>query len=82
MKKIAGNSYLKKKEGKILIDQVSLDDFLSKYKTPLLIFLENRIRQNINSFIDIFNSIFENFQCFYSFKANFLNDICKMSRYR
>ncbi|MHA1488859.1 MAG: diaminopimelate decarboxylase family protein [Promethearchaeota archaeon] len=78
MKKISGNSYLKKENGIVKIDSIVLDELINKFKTPFLIFIENRIRDNINSFKNIFNSIFENFHCFYSFKANFLPDICKI----
>ena len=78
MKKISGNSYLKKENGIVKIDSIVLDELINKFKTPFLIFIENRIRDNINSFKNIFNSIFENFHCFYSFKANFLPYICKI----
>ncbi|MFX1316948.1 MAG: diaminopimelate decarboxylase family protein [Promethearchaeota archaeon] len=78
MKNISGNPYLKKEDGRILFDLVFLEDILNKYKTPLLIFLENRIRDNIKSFIDVVRSEFKNFECFYSFKANFLPEICKI----
>ncbi|MFX1409657.1 MAG: diaminopimelate decarboxylase family protein [Promethearchaeota archaeon] len=78
MKNISGNPLLKKEDGKVLFDLVYIEDILNKYKTPLLIFLENRIRDNIKSFIDIVSSEFKNFECFYSFKANFLPEICKI----
>ena len=78
MKNISGNPYLKKHNGKILVDKVPLDEILNRFKTPLLIFLENRIRSNIKSFVNIFQSEFEDFECFYSFKANFLPEICKI----
>ncbi|MFX0042314.1 MAG: diaminopimelate decarboxylase family protein, partial [Candidatus Hodarchaeota archaeon] len=47
-------------------------------KTPILIFMENRIRQNIKSFKDAISSVFNNFECYYSFKANFLPEICSI----
>ena len=78
MKKISGNPFLKKEGGKILIDLIYLEDILNKFKTPLLIFLENRIRDNIKSFIDVISSEFNDFECYYSFKANFLPDICNI----
>jgi len=43
-----------------------------------MIFLENKIRENIISFNSVFNSFFPKFECFYSFKANFLPEICKI----
>ena len=78
MKKIAGNPYLKKEHEKIFIDQVSLDYFFSKFETPILIFIENRIRDNVRSFLEIFSPKFENIQCYYSTKANFLPEICRI----
>jgi len=78
LKKISGNPYLNKKEGKSLIDTIPLNDVLRNSTTPLMIFLENRVRDNINSFCKVFKSVFKNFQCFYSFKANFLPEICKI----
>lgn len=78
MKNISGNPYLKKEGGKVLIDLISLENILNKYRTPLLIFLENRVRDNIRSFIGVIGSEFNDFECFYSFKANFLPDICNI----
>jgi len=76
LKKISGNPYLNKKEGVLLIDNILLNEILKTYTTPLMIFLENRVRNNINTFRKVFKSEFDNFQCFYSFKANFLPEIC------
>jgi diaminopimelate decarboxylase len=78
MKKISGNPYIIRKDGKILIDSIPLDDLIRKFETPLLLFLENRIRDNVKTFNDVFNEIFDNFQCFYSMKANYLLEICKI----
>ena len=75
---IAGNPYLIRKDDKILIDSNELKNFLKKSKTPFFIFLENRIRDNIRSFCKIFKSIFNKLQIFYSVKANFLPEICKI----
>jgi diaminopimelate decarboxylase len=78
MKFISGNPYLIRDNGKILIDSIPIDKIIKKFATPLLIFLEKRIRDNIKSFVSIFNEEFENFQCFYSLKANYLPEICKI----
>ena len=78
LKKISGNPYLNKKEGELLIDNILLKEVLQTYTTPLIIFLENRVRNNINTFNKVFKSVFNNFQCFYSFKANFLPEICNI----
>lgn len=78
MKNISGNPFLKRASDGIFIDSVAFNEIVKQFKTPLLIFLENRIRENIKTFVKIFSSEFENFQCFYSFKANFLSQICKI----
>ena len=78
MKKISGNPFLKKENEQIFIDLVPFEDLIKKYKTPILIFLENRIRDNIKSFRNVFNTEFKRFKCFYSLKANFLPEICKI----
>ncbi len=78
LKKISGNPYLNKKEGALLVDNILLNEILKTYTTPLMIFLENRVRNNINTFRKVFKSIFNNFQCYYSFKANFLPEICNI----
>jgi len=77
-KKISGNPYLNKKEGEVLVDRVLLNEILKTNSTPLIIFLENRVRNNINTFLRVFKSAIDNFQCFYSFKANFLPEICNI----
>ena len=78
LKKISGNPYLNKKEGELLIDGILLNEVLKTNTTPLIFFLENRVRNNINTFNKVFKSVFNNFQCFYSFKANFLPEICNI----
>ena len=78
MKKIAGNPYLIKEKRDILIDSIRLSNLLERSKTPFFIFLENKIRDNVRTFIRVFKSLFSNTQVFYSFKANFLPEICKI----
>ncbi|MBN1215251.1 MAG: hypothetical protein JXA99_07375 [Candidatus Lokiarchaeota archaeon] len=78
MKKISGNPYLSVNNNEILIDQIKLNDLLKKYQTPFMIFIENRLKDNIKTFNHVFNDHFENFKGYYSVKANFLSDICKL----
>jgi len=78
MRTISGNPYLIKEEGNIYLDDIPLNEIVKRFKTPLLIFLENRIRDNIKTFNNVFNLEFDNFHCYYSFKANFLSEICKI----
>ncbi len=78
MKPLSGNNYLKKERNSVLVDKICLEDIMKNYRTPVMIFLENKIRENIRVFNRVFASRFNNFKCFYSFKANFLYDICKI----
>ncbi|MFX1380043.1 MAG: diaminopimelate decarboxylase family protein [Promethearchaeota archaeon] len=78
MRVISGNPYLTKDGDNIYLDDIPLNEIIKKFKTPLLIFLENRIRSNIRTFNEIFNLEFDNFECYYSFKANFLPEICEI----
>ena len=78
IKKIGGNPFLSKKDGELLIDNILLKEIQKSYTTPFIVFLENRVRKNIHTFLKVFNSVFNNVQCFYSFKANFLPEICNI----
>lgn len=78
MKNIAGNRYLKEDGRKIYIDSLELNDLIKTFKTPFMVFIENRIRDNIHDFNEVFNSIFEKYEGFYSFKANYLFSILKI----
>jgi len=78
LKKLSGNPHLIKKDGKLLIGGIEASEIVNKNRTPFMIFFANRVKNNINSFCRAFQSVFDNFQCFYSFKANYLPDICRI----
>lgn len=78
MKTIAGNPYLKKDQGKFYFDELEYSILEKDFSTPYFVFLENRIKDNINSFNDAFSSHFERYEGFYSFKANYLHEICRI----
>jgi diaminopimelate decarboxylase len=78
LKKLSGNPHLIKKDRKMLIDEILASEILKNKTTPFMIFFANRVKNNINSFNRAFKSVFDNFQCFYSFKANFLPEICRI----
>lgn len=78
LKKLSGNPHLIKKDGKLLICDILASEIFKNKQTPFMIFFANRVKNNINSFCRVFQSLFDNFQCFYSFKANFLPDICRI----
>jgi len=78
MKIIAGNPYIKEDGKKIYIDALALNDLITKFETPFMVFIENKIRKNINNFNNVFNNIFQDYESFYSLKANYLSDISKI----
>jgi len=80
MKIISGNPFIKKEDDGMFLDNVSVNTILKSSSSPSMIFLENRIRQNIRVFKRVFESLFNNFHCFYSMKANYLPDICNVIR--
>ena len=76
MKIIAGNPYLKKDQGKFYFDELEYSILEKDFSTPYFVFFENRIKDNINIFNSVFSSHFERYEAFYSFKANYLHEIC------
>ena len=78
MKKISGNPYITIEQDKIKLDNCYLDEILKGSETPFMIILESRIRNNIKTFNKVFQSVFNNYQGFYSFKANFLPEVCSI----
>lgn len=78
MKKISGNQYIKKKGNIIYLDGIEMAH-ISKYSdTPIMIFLEARIRDNIRNFKNLIEKEFKKASIFYSFKANYLYEICEI----
>ncbi|MEJ2294812.1 MAG: hypothetical protein P8Y23_08580 [Candidatus Lokiarchaeota archaeon] len=78
MKSISGNPYLKKEDKILYLDGIELDKMLEISGTPLMIFREARIRDNIKMFKHLTESVFKEATIFYSFKANYLYDICRI----
>ncbi|TXT63547.1 MAG: L-glutamyl-[BtrI acyl-carrier protein] decarboxylase [Promethearchaeota archaeon] len=78
MKEIAGNTYIRQDNEDIFIDSYHLHELIDLFDTPLMIFIENRIRDNIRDFNDVFGNIFETYEGFYSLKANYLPSICNI----
>ena len=46
MRKISGNPYIKIEQEKIKLDDYYLEEILNISKTPFMVILENRIRNN------------------------------------
>ncbi len=75
---LAGNPFIKQDKNEFFFEEVNFIDLDVNTKTPYFIFLENRIRENIKMFNQMFSSHFNKYQGFYSFKANYLLEICKI----
>jgi diaminopimelate decarboxylase len=75
MKTLAGNPYLRVRNGEISLDSVRLKTLLEDFQTPLMVFIENRIRENIRNFNTVFGEVFDHYEGYYSVKANYLHSI-------
>ncbi|BDA80559.1 diaminopimelate decarboxylase [Leptospira kobayashii] len=60
------------------IDGILVEDLLNKYGSPLFIFSETTIRKKIAAYKQAFESRYPMFQPTWSYKTNYLNDICKV----
>ena len=78
MKDVSGNPYIKKEENILYLDKVEMEKILNSNHTPILLFLEARIRENIRNLKHVAEKVFNKVSIFYSFKANYLYDICKI----
>jgi diaminopimelate decarboxylase len=78
MKNISGNQYIKSYKNKVIIDSLELDDLLKSNNPPFMVFIEKKIRENIKNFRTAVEKVFKDSSIFYSFKANYLEAICKI----
>ncbi|MCF2139015.1 MAG: hypothetical protein K9W44_03050 [Candidatus Lokiarchaeota archaeon] len=71
-KRLYGNKYVNVEDGKLKIGNFSCLDLAKKWETPIFLFLEEKIQENINYISSIFSEIFPQSQGFYSVKSNYL----------
>ncbi|MFX1293227.1 MAG: diaminopimelate decarboxylase family protein [Promethearchaeota archaeon] len=64
-------------KGKLIIDGTPAIDLIQKYRTPFFVFIEQRIRDNCQTILNLSKKYF-NSQIYYSYKANYLTPICKI----
>ncbi|MHA1376820.1 MAG: diaminopimelate decarboxylase family protein [Candidatus Helarchaeota archaeon] len=74
--KISGNPVATIRLNEAYIDGFSSKNIVKKYGTPVFIYSENKIRMNCSNFLKIFKKYFKNFVALYSFKANYIPQIC------
>jgi len=78
VKKVAKNPLVTLEEDVVKLDGISALQIVQRYGTPTFIFLENKIRLNCRKFKMELTRFFPNTELFYSVKANYLKDICKI----
>lgn len=58
------------------IDHVAVKDLLSEYGSPLFVYSERKIRENLRSAKRIFETRYPKVQFAWSYKTNYLNAVC------
>ncbi|NVM02917.1 MAG: alanine racemase [Candidatus Helarchaeota archaeon] len=76
--KISGNPIATIRQNEAYIDGFSTKNLVKKFGTPLFVYSENKIRSNCSNFSQIFKKLFPNLLVLYSFKANYLPQICEI----
>ncbi|NVM27774.1 MAG: hypothetical protein HWN65_02940 [Candidatus Helarchaeota archaeon] len=64
-------------KGHLVIDGTPARDLIQEHRTPLYVYLEQRIRENCQTILNLTRKYFKS-EVFYSYKANFLPPICKI----
>ncbi len=72
------NIALSIREGKLLICERKIDEILKDYSTPLYIFSEDQIRENCRNLKNMLKKHFKKFCIYYSYKTNYLDDVCRI----
>ncbi|MBD3228504.1 MAG: hypothetical protein GF329_09975 [Candidatus Lokiarchaeota archaeon] len=76
--KYLNNVSLRVKDGKLLICENRIEEILSNYSTPLYIFSEDQVRENCRIFLDAMKKNFQHYSVYYSYKTNYLDEICEI----
>lgn len=71
-------SPLKSQKVRTQIDGVSVNELTSKYGSPLFVFSQKTIEDKYNSLKDAFCSRYPDVKFSWSYKTNYLNEICKI----
>ncbi len=74
-KNIFGNELITIRNDNFFLDEISVKELCSKYKTPFFAFSKNKIEQNINQFNSALADVFRSYKINYSVKANYMNEI-------
>jgi len=71
-------SPLKTQKIRTEIDSVSVHELTQKYGSPLFVFSQKQIEQQYNTFYSAFSSRYPDVTFGWSYKTNYLNEICKV----
>lgn len=66
------------KKGELFIDGISYKNIVERVKTPVFVIIENRIRENVTRLARALTSATNNFEIFYSYKANSIPYVCNV----
>jgi len=72
------NVSLSIKDGKLLINGKKISELLLDYSTPLYVFSEDQIRENCQNLKRLLRNNFNKFDIYYSYKTNYLDDVCRI----
>ncbi len=76
--KISGNPIATIRQNEAYIDGFSTKKMIKEFGTPLFVYSENKIRSNCSNFLQILKKFFPKLLVLYSFKANYLPQICEI----
>lgn len=76
--RISGNPIITIRMNEAYIDGFSTTKIVEKFDTPVFVYSEKRIRENCSNFLQKFQQYFSNLMVLYSYKANYLPQICEI----
>ena len=71
-------SPLKSQKIRSEIDGVSVNELTKEFGSPLFVFSQKQIEDTYHKFYDAFHSRYPDVQFWWSYKTNYLNEICKI----
>ena len=76
--RISGNPIATIRQNEAYIDEISSKSIVKQFGTPIFVYSESKIRKNCSTFFQKFHNYFPNLLVLYSYKANFLPQICEI----
>ncbi|MHA1777638.1 MAG: hypothetical protein DRO88_04380 [Promethearchaeia archaeon] len=79
-KSLYGNKYVNIENGELKLGNILCKNLTQNWETPIFLFLEQKIRDNIRYITSVFKEVFPKSRGFYSMKANFLQKTMEIIR--